>query len=84
MSGFPGERTTAPATREKPPNIFAVRQVTARTSTLGVTIEVVAVVEALHESKKGITMIPALVQFKLSQSVSCEKAQDIFVSSAPK
>jgi len=38
----------------------------------------------LYELKEGVTMITALVQFKLPQPVTREKAQEIFVSTAPK
>jgi hypothetical protein len=38
----------------------------------------------LYELEEGITMITALVQFKLPQPVAREKAQEIFLSTAPK
>jgi hypothetical protein len=44
----------------------------------------IAVLEASYEPKEAITMITALVQFKLPQSVTLEKAQEIFLSTAPK
>ena len=38
----------------------------------------------LYEPKEGITVITALVQFKLPQPVTREKAQELFVGSAAK
>jgi hypothetical protein len=47
-------------------------------------IGVLAVIESLYEPKEGVAMITAVVQFKLPQPVTREKAQEIFVSTAPK
>jgi hypothetical protein len=38
----------------------------------------------INHPKEGITMITALVQFKLPQPVTREKAQQVFVGTAPR
>jgi Putative mono-oxygenase ydhR len=49
----------------------------------GVT-EAVWVAELLWQPKEGIAMITAIVQFKLPQPVSRDRAREIFLSTAPR